>query len=126
LVLLSAASAEAQQAQTDSSARAQVTTPIPGIDDAKLAGSARASKLIGSNDYTEDMSIGRIEDVLVNLDRATVAAVVLSVGGFIGIGDKSVAVPVSQIRVGAEARFLTDLTKDQLANAPAFAFAKLN
>jgi len=30
-----------------------------------------------------------------------------------------------QIRIGPEARFITDLTKEQLANAPAFDFAKL-
>jgi sporulation protein YlmC with PRC-barrel domain len=125
VVLLSAASAHAQQLQTDSSARGQVTTPMLGIDDAALAGSARASKLIGSKVYTGDTSIGQIEDVLVTLDRATVTGVILSVGGFLGIGDKLVAVPVNQIKVGPEARFMTNLTKEQLANAPAFDFAKL-
>ena len=102
-----------------------MTTPIPGIDDTALAGSARASKLIGSKVYTGDTSIGQIEDVLVTLDRATVTGVILSVGGFLGIGDKLVAVPVNQIRVGPEARFVTNLTKEQLANAPAFDFGKL-
>jgi sporulation protein YlmC with PRC-barrel domain len=125
VMLLSAASAHAQQSQPDSSARAQVTTSIFGIDDAALAGSARASKLIGSKVYTGDTSVGQIEDVLVTLHHATVTAVILSVGGFLGIGDKLVAVPVNQIRVGPEARFITNLTKEQLANAPAFDFGKL-
>jgi hypothetical protein len=40
------------------------------------------------------------------------------VGGFLGLGDKLVAVPVNQIKVGREAKFTTDLTKEQLANAP--------
>jgi sporulation protein YlmC with PRC-barrel domain len=87
-----------------------------------LAGSARASKLIGGKVYKGDTSIGQIEDVLVDLDHATVAAVILSVGGFLGLGDKLVAVPVNQIKVGSEAKFTTDLTKDQLASAPAFVF----
>jgi sporulation protein YlmC with PRC-barrel domain len=108
-----------QQAQT------QAMTPISGIDDVALAGSARASKLIGSKVYKGDTSIGQIEDVLVDLDHATVTAVILSVGGFLGIGDKLVAVPVNQIKVGREAKFTTDLTKEQLANAPAFDFGKL-
>jgi len=125
LVVLYAASAHAQQTQTDNSATAQPTTPIFGIDDSALAGSARASKLIGSKVYTGDTSIGQIEDVLLTLDRATVTGVILSVGGFLGIGDKLVAVPVNEIRVGPEARFITNLTKEQLANAPAFDFAKL-
>jgi sporulation protein YlmC with PRC-barrel domain len=120
-----ATTAPAQQTQSDSSTKAQATTSIPRIDDAALAGNARASKLIGSMVYKGDTSIGQIEDVLVNLDHATVAAVILSVGGFLGLGDKLVAVPVNQIRVGREAKFTTDLTKDQLASAPAFDFGKL-
>ena len=108
------------QAQT----AAKVPTPIPGIENAVLAQSARASKLIGSKVYQGDTSIGQIEDVLVELDHATVPAVILSVGGFLGVGDKLVAVPVNQIKIGSEARFMTDLTKEQLANAPAFVFGK--
>lgn len=81
--------------------------------------------MIGSKVYTGDTSIGQIEDVLVSLDRASVTGVILSVGGFLGIGDKLVAVPVDQIRIGPEARFMTNLTREQLANAPAFEFAKL-
>ena len=57
------------------------------------------------------------EDVLVELDHAAVPAVILSVGGFLGVGEKLVAVPVNQIRVGSEAKFITDLTKEQLTSA---------
>jgi sporulation protein YlmC with PRC-barrel domain len=120
-MFLALATAHAQQ--TDS-AKAQVTQ-IAGIDDAALAGSARASKLIGSKVYQGDKSIGQIQDVLVDLDHATQTAVILSVGGFLGVGDKLVAVPVNQIKLGTEAKFTTDLTKEQLASAPAFDFGKL-
>ena len=124
MIVLSIASAHAQQSRTENAAKAP-TTPTFGIDVSVFAGSARASKLIGSKVFMGDTSIGQIEDVLVTLDHATVTAVILSVGGFLGVGDKLVAVPVKQIRVGHEARFITDLTKEQLANAPAFDFAKL-
>jgi len=113
------------QTQSNTSAKSEAPTPISGMDTKALAGSARASKLIGSNGYNGDTSIGQIADVMVTLDQATVTGIILSVGGFLGVGDKLVAVPVNQIRVGPEARFITDLTKDQLANAPAFDFAKL-
>ena len=112
-------------AQQAPNAKGQAVTPIPGIDEAALARSARASKIIGNKVYKGDTSIGQIEDVLVDLNHATTAAIILSVGGFLGMGDKLVAVPVTQIKVGGEAKFTTDLTKDQLANAPAFDFAKL-
>lgn len=117
--------AHAQQTQTGTSINTQAAMPRAGIDDAALAGGARASKLIGSKVYKGDTSIGHIEDVLVDLDHATVTAVILSVGGFLGMGDKLVAVPVNQIKVGSEAKFMTDLTKEQLASAPAFDFSKL-
>lgn len=118
-LLLTAAHAQAQ------TTKPPAATPIAGIDDAALAKGARASKIIGAKVYKGDTSIGQIDDVLVDLDHATAAAVILSVGGFLGIDEKLVAVPVTAIKVGAEAKFTTDLTKDQLANAPAFDFAKL-
>lgn len=104
----------------------QPTTPIAGIDEAALAGSARASKLIGSKVYMGDTSIGQIEDVLVDLENGTSTAFVLSMGGLLGIGKKLVAVPVSQIKVGSEASFMTDLTEAQLASAPAFDFGMVD
>jgi sporulation protein YlmC with PRC-barrel domain len=125
-VLLSFSVAHAQQAQSGNPpSTPQATTPIAGIDNTALAGSARASKLIGSKVYQGDSTVGQIEDVLVDLDRSTLLAVVLSVGGFLGVGEKLVAVPVNQIKVGSEAKFTTDLTKEQIANAPAFDFGKL-
>jgi len=123
-MFLALAPAHAQQTQNPS-APAQATVPIPGIEDAKLAASARASKLIGSTIHKGDASIGKIEDVLVDLDHASLTAVIISVGGFLGIGDKLVAVPVNQIKVSNEAKFTTDLTKEQLTAAPAFDFGKL-
>jgi hypothetical protein len=113
--------AYAQQPQSD----ARVTT-FAGVDEAAVSRSARASKIIGSKVYKGDTAIGQIEDVLVELDHATVPAVILSVGGFLGVGEKLVAIPVSQIKVGSEAKFTIDLTKDQLANAPTFVFGKPN
>ena len=107
------------------SSTAPPATPIAGVDDAALATSARASKIIGAKVYKGDTSIGQINDVLVDLNQAKASAVILSVGGFLGMGDKLVAVPVTAIKVDSEAKFTTDLTKDQLTNAPAFDFGKL-
>ena len=49
--------------------------------------------------------------------------VVLSVGGFLGIGDKWVAIPVDQIEFPTAeepARLLAAVTEEQLKNAPDF------
>jgi sporulation protein YlmC with PRC-barrel domain len=131
MICLGAAQAQpAAQPQTPApgaqpQTQAQATTPIAGIDIASLADSARASKLIGSKVYHGDSAIGQIEDVLVDLEKANVKAVVLSVGGVLGVGDKRVAVPVDDIKIGKEARFVTELTKEQLNAAPEFDLAKL-
>jgi hypothetical protein len=116
-LLLTAANAESTKDAT--------ATPIAGINDAAMASSARASKIIGSKVYKGDTSIGSIEDVLVDLSHGATAAVILSIGGFLGVDEKLVAVPTTAIRVDSEARFTTDLTKEQLSNAAAFDFAKL-
>ncbi len=123
-ILVSLATADAQQTPSAAPTAAPATVPIPGTEAPKLVGSARASKLIGSKVYQGDTSIGEIEDVLVDLDHASVTAMVLSVGGFLGIGDKLVAIPVNQIKTGNEAKFTSDLTREQLTSAPVFDYGK--
>jgi sporulation protein YlmC with PRC-barrel domain len=119
-MFLAASTATAQQPQSEISTTGTGATPIPGIDDATLTGSARVTKVIGAKVYAGDTTIGQIEDVLVDLERRTVTALILSVGGFLGVGEKLVAVPVDQVKAGKEARFTTDLSRDQLTRAPAF------
>jgi hypothetical protein len=124
--LLAFTVAHAQQPQSEMPPiNSQPAAAFPGPDHAALEGSARASKLIGSKVYQGDTLIGQIEDLLVDLSRSNLIAVVLSVGGFLGVNNKLVAVPVNQIKVGTEAKFTTDLTKEQIAAAPAFDFSKL-
>ena len=61
-------------------------------------GEWRASKLVGLNVYNEaNEKIGEINDVI--LDKSGKAdKVVLSVGGFLGMGERYVAVPFDQIK----------------------------
>jgi hypothetical protein len=60
------------------------------------------------------------------LDHATVIAVALSVGGVLGLREKLVAVPVRQIKVSSEAKFTTELTKENLRPSPHSILASLN
>jgi len=69
-----------------------------------------------------DEEVGTIADLVMDQDQKLVG-VVLSVGGFLGIGDKWVAVPVDQIDFPTKdqpARLLANVTKEQLENAPDF------
>lgn len=66
--------------------------------------------------------VGSIADLVMDQDQKLVG-VVLSVGGFLGIGDKWVAVPVEQIDFPTAedpARLLAPVTEEQLTNAPDF------
>jgi PRC-barrel domain len=66
--------------------------------------------------------VGSIADLVMDQDQKLVG-VVLSVGGFLGVGDKWVAVPVEQIDFPTPeepARLLAAVTEEQLTNAPDF------
>ena len=65
--------------------------------------------------------LGTIKDVLVGPD-GKMAAAVINVGRYLGIGDKEIAVPFSAIqqRMDSGQRIVIDVTKDNLQAAPAF------
>jgi hypothetical protein len=69
-----------------------------------------------------DEEVGTIADLVMDEDQKLVG-VVLSVGGFLGIGDKWVAVPVDEITFPSDdqpARLRVAVTEEQLGNAPDF------
>jgi sporulation protein YlmC with PRC-barrel domain len=126
-IFLAVATAHAQGTNPPPAAGADSPAPplARTVDDPTLARSARASKLIGSHVYASDANVGRIEDILIDPERAAVTAAIVSVGGFLGLGEKLIAIPLARIKVGAEARFTINMSPEELRNAPAFDFAKL-
>jgi sporulation protein YlmC with PRC-barrel domain len=86
--------------------------------------SYRASELIGMKVYnTADEELGRIEDLVMDADEGRVRYAALSFGGFLGIGDKLFAVPMHALnirRVDDKPRFVLNVDKDRLENAPGF------
>ena len=74
-----------------------------------------------------EKKVGKVEDLL--LDRSgNVEAVIISVGGFLGIGDKEVAVPFEAIKATEKESkiWLTiNATKDALKSAPGVSFDKV-
>jgi hypothetical protein len=67
-------------------------------------GTLRAPKLVGVAVYdSEDKSVGKIADLLLDKE-GSVKAVVIGIGGFLGIGTKDVAVPYSEIHWQTEPR----------------------
>ena len=61
------------------------------------SGGLRASRIVGSEVYNEhDEKVGSIDDLIIGNDKSL--KVVLSVGGFLGIGSKMVVVPFDKLQ----------------------------
>lgn len=85
-----------------------------------LASDMMGARVMGA----DDERIGEITDLLLDQDRRVVAAVV-AVGGFLGIGEKHVAIPFEEFQEAPEAEgFILAMTKEELEQAPAFKTAE--
>ncbi|MCK8786130.1 PRC-barrel domain-containing protein [Roseomonas sp. NAR14] len=96
------------------------------VDTMRLAQGQRASKVIGATIYNENNeSIGSVDDLIVASAGQNAAPVaILSVGGFLGIGSKLVAVPFDRLQWNGDSNrwLLVGATKDSLTALPTFAY----
>jgi sporulation protein YlmC with PRC-barrel domain len=73
-----------------------------------------------------DSKIGEVMDVLVGQD-GKIDALIVGVGGFLGAGEKDVAVPFTAIKhteKNSKVYLVMNATKDQLKAAPGFKYDK--
>jgi sporulation protein YlmC with PRC-barrel domain len=97
-------------------------TGTMAVDSARLRDGRRASKVIGSTVYNEsNESIGEVDDIIVSPGTGQPVAVI-SVGGFLGIGARLVAIPYERLQYNAERErwTLQGATKDSLQALPAY------
>ena len=100
------------------------TTPGMAVDSMSLRDGRRASQVIGSTVYNEqNESIGEVDDLIVPAAGGQPVAVI-SVGGFLGIGARLVAVPYQRLTHNAERNrwMLQGATKESLQSIPAFTY----
>jgi sporulation protein YlmC with PRC-barrel domain len=93
------------------------------VDVQTLSAGYRASKVVGSsvlNDANE--TIGKIDDLLVSPDGKA-PFVVLSIGGFLGIGARLVVVPYDSLKLIDNKVVLHGGTKEMLKMLPEFKYA---
>jgi PRC-barrel domain len=81
--------------------------------------------LIGQTVLAPDNAkIGSISELILTRDGKTVEGFVIGVGGFLGIGERSVALKMDQLQIAMQpdgsVKLTSDVKKDDLANAPAF------
>jgi len=101
----------------------QQNVQIAKIDVQQKASGWRASKFIGAsvlNDANE--SVGKVDDVIMSADGKSMF-VVLSVGGFLGVGTKLVAMPYESLRVQNDKIVMPGATKDTLKALPEFKYS---
>jgi len=121
VIAVPALSANAQTSPSEQPAGATGGATAQGVVTQQQPSDMLARALIGmSVRNQQDENIGKIDDVVID-DKGQVKAVIVSVGGFLGIGDKDVALPWSEVKVDADQkRAIVNATKDQLNQAPAF------
>lgn len=101
---------------------APVATTNTPVDNLQMTGGDRASKIIGSKVTNEAKeTVGTVDDLIVTPDDKVPVAV-LSVGGFLGVGSKYVAVPFSDLKVTSEGVIMPGATKESLKTLPAFKY----
>jgi sporulation protein YlmC with PRC-barrel domain len=123
--------AAAPAAPADNTAEAPAatdTTETAAIDRSTLkevnAMELRTEDFVGTTVYgADDANVGEIGDVVLGQD-GKVDAVIIDVGGFLGVGEKEVAVGMDNLAFMADEdgdRYLyTKFTKEQLDAAPAY------
>ena len=83
----------------------------------------RASKVVGASVYNDqDQSIGSIDDVLMGVGDRKGATVVLSVGGFLGMGSKLVSVPFDELKIQNDRIVMPGATKASLEGMPEYRY----
>jgi sporulation protein YlmC with PRC-barrel domain len=111
---------EAAQPMPSAPKGAETMTAVPGD-------SMSVTEYYKQNVYdASDNTIGEVSDVLLDKD-GHVTAVILSVGGFLGLGAKYVSVPFNALRMTEKdgKRYLVmDTTKDALTSAPGYQYDK--
>lgn len=124
--VLMAAAMPVAYAQTATTAPPAGSTAVraTGTANHMLSGQIRVTQMDGAVVYDpQEKKIGDIKDIILDRD-GRVAAVVLDVGAFLGMGGKFVAVKMSDMKVGFDdnnkPKFAVDMTKEQLKSAAAF------
>lgn len=69
----------------------------------------------------KDENLGKIQDIMIDVEEGEIRYVVLATGGFMGMGDRLFAIPWKALQHDtANRRFLLDVEVDRLKKAPGF------
>jgi sporulation protein YlmC with PRC-barrel domain len=93
-------------------------------DNIKVEKVFRASTINGMGVWNlEGEHVGKIDELVIDIEKGQVVYAALSVGGFLGVGDKLFAIPWREftLEVGEKEKFFrVDVTKEKLKAAQGF------
>ena len=118
-------SAAMAQTTTQSPPAAAPKAPVAGQIMTQPDDTLLTRDFVGQTVYQpDDTKIGSISDLLLSKDGKNVQGFVIGVGGFLGIGERSIALKMEQLKITPAAdgavKLVMDLKRDELGNAPAF------
>jgi hyperosmotically inducible periplasmic protein len=125
VMALSALAQDTPNPKTDRSDYARDGLRHPRQAD-RLNGAAKASDLIGMTvkNY-QDEKLGKVNDLAVDVESGRIVQVILSTGGFAGIGDTLTAVPPGALHHDITQKVLhLEADKEKLKGAPRFENSK--
>lgn len=96
--------------------KGRATAAGPGPD--VMAASTLDSDHVLSADGED---IGKLKDIMLDVQTGRIAYAVMSSGGFLGMGDKLMAIPWSALTLDTSRKcFLLAMSSDRVKNAPGF------
>jgi sporulation protein YlmC with PRC-barrel domain len=81
-------------------------------------------QILGKPVYNDkDEKVGDVDDLIIAPD-SSVSYAIIGVGGFLGLGERQVAIPVNHFKGGDSRIVLPGATKDALLAMPSFQYTK--
>src|SRR6266403_5590744 len=106
-------------AQSPTAPSDRATAAAAAVSDSSFQGNWRASKMVGLSVYNDkNESIGSINDMLTDKE-GKIKAVVIGVGGFLGVGEHLVAIPFEKVKFVSEPVAYTGASNGAGGNRPA-------
>jgi sporulation protein YlmC with PRC-barrel domain len=87
-------------------------------------GWSATKQILGKPVYNDkNEKVGNVDDLIIAPD-SSVSYAIIGVGGFLGLGERQVAVPVNRFKNTEGRIVLPDATKDALQAMPSFQYAQ--
>lgn len=102
------------------------TTPGISVEELKTIarGWSATKQILGKSVYNDkNDKVGDVDDLIIAPD-SSVSYAIIGVGGFLGLGERQVAIPVNRLKHSEGRIVLPGATKDALLAMPSFQYAQ--